>query len=190
MLAVEFLIAIRPHEVAGKAQSREAPGAEARIDALAIRRRRRVAKVLRACLWRGSCLNTSLFQTIFPDFRSSESTRHDSPLSIAVVTKTCSPHTMGDDHDSPGIGVVQTTLSVALHFSVSPVSVEIPWCVGPRNCGQFSAWSKTTESNSIGVARRTFFILAGRLKNPAMGNSSLHRRARAPNRALRQDSAD
>jgi len=25
------------------------------------------------------------------------------------------------------------------------VSAERPWCAGPRNCGQFSAWSKAAE---------------------------------------------
>src|SRR5271166_1778837 len=46
---------------------------------------------------------------------------------------------MGEDHALPGTGCFQTTFLVLLHSSGSLPEPTMPWPVGPRNSGQFSA---------------------------------------------------
>src|SRR5688572_29971347 len=74
-----------------------------------------------------------------PVSRLKQMTRQEVPPSVAVVTKTLSFQTMGEDQDSPGISVFQATFSVVDHLVGRLVSVERPWPVGPRKRGQFSA---------------------------------------------------
>src|SRR5688572_11596091 len=76
---------------------------------------------------------------MFPDFASIETIRHDVPFSVAVVTKTRSSQTIGDDQPTLGSSVFHTTFDSALQCSGTFFSVEIPWRVGPRKVGQFSA---------------------------------------------------
>ena len=56
-----------------------------------------------------------------------------------AVRKIRSPHTIGEEWPGPGSVVFQITFDVALHCTGRPVSTEIPWLPGPRNCGQFCA---------------------------------------------------
>src|SRR5687768_3407793 len=74
-----------------------------------------------------------------PVSRLRQMTRQEVPASVAVVTKTLSFQTMGEDQDSPGISVFQAMFSVVDQFVGSLVSEEVPWPVGPRKRGQFSA---------------------------------------------------
>jgi hypothetical protein len=46
---------------------------------------------------------------------------------------------IGEDQPVPGISVFQTTFDSALQRNGTFFSVEIPWRVGPRKVGQFSA---------------------------------------------------
>src|SRR4051794_30195956 len=46
---------------------------------------------------------------------------------------------MGDDQPWPVIGVFQATFLVVLHSTGTLLPAYIPWPVGPRNSGQFSA---------------------------------------------------
>ena len=60
----------------------------------------------------------------------------------------------GDDHPLPGIGVFHPTLLVALKRIGTPVAVDVPCPVGPRNCGQIpfvglAADTKDPDSQSI-----------------------------------------
>src|SRR5262249_22636475 len=82
---------------------------------------------------------TSVSQKTFPDKRSRQMTQQETPLLVAVVTITRSPHTIGEDQPKPGISAFQTTLELALHSIGTPVSEEMPCPVGPRKPGQLSA---------------------------------------------------
>ena len=90
-------------------------------------------------LYPGTCSSTSVFHRIRPLAASRQRTWHLRPSCSAAVRKIRSPHTMGDDQPSPGIGVFQATPWVAFHSSGRPDSVEMPCPVGPRKQGQFSA---------------------------------------------------
>src|SRR5262249_38267413 len=52
---------------------------------------------------------------------------------------------IGEDQPSPGIGTFHATFFVALHSLGRLRSVEMPWPVGPRNSGQFSARPAVTN---------------------------------------------
>src|SRR5688572_29980969 len=61
---------------------------------------------------------------------------------MALVRKTQSPQTMGDDQPRPGISRFHATFSVADQRSGSVVPRPMPRDFVPRNCGQFS-WAPT-----------------------------------------------
>src|SRR5262245_31994607 len=81
------------------------------------------------------------------------------PPLVAVVTRTRSPHTMGDDQPDPGISVFHATLEVELHSSGKSVSPEMPCPVGPRKRGQFSA--RAVQENTMSSNANTFGIHRG-----------------------------
>src|SRR5688572_27010564 len=85
---------------------------------------------------------------MFPDFASSDTMRHEVPFSEAVVTNARPPQTIGEDQPTPGISVFQTTFDSALQCNGTFFSVEIPWRVGPRKVGQFSARPASAASPS------------------------------------------
>jgi hypothetical protein len=58
---------------------------------------------------------------------------------IAVVTKTLSPQTIGDDHATPGIFVFHWTFLSVLHSVGIEVAETTPEPFGPRNCDHSSA---------------------------------------------------
>src|SRR4051812_35987058 len=74
-----------------------------------------------------------------PGCLSTQSTNNSRPSSVAVVSQTWSPHTTGDDHDLPWIGVFHFTFCFSDHVVGRLDESERPWPVGPRNCGQFSS---------------------------------------------------
>src|ERR671913_393479 len=59
--------------------------------------------------------------------------------SIAVVTKTLLPQTIGDECARPSIGVFHLMFLVGLHWEGRFFSVETPEPSGPLHCGQFPA---------------------------------------------------
>ena len=63
------------------------------------------------------------------------------------------PHTTGDEWPRPGMGVFHTTFSVGLHVSGRPVSVEMPWPFGPRNCGQLVRLGSGSAAATVAPAR-------------------------------------
>src|SRR6185436_20873480 len=77
------------------------------------------------------------------------------PPSVAAVTKTLSPQTMGDDQPSPGSAVFQATFVDASHFRGRSASSTRPCPVGPRKRGQLPAAGVTqgrrTRSSSSAV---------------------------------------
>ena len=83
-----------------------------------------VAYEFRVSLRRGTWRNTSVFQRMRPVLRSSPMIRHDSPLSVVVVTKTRFPCTIGEDHASPGISVFHAKWSVADQVVGTELSLE------------------------------------------------------------------
>src|SRR5688572_530712 len=89
---------------------------------------------------------------MFPDFASIETIRHDVPFSVAVVTKTRSSQTIGDDQPTLGSSVFHTTFDSALQCNGTFFSVEIPWRVGPRKDGQFSARLVSAKTPSSRMA--------------------------------------
>src|ERR1700730_6108739 len=99
---------------------------------------------------------TSTFITSRPLSTSKARARSEAPLPlVAVGTQTRPPATTGDDHPRPGIGVFQMTLRDSLHSTGTPRSVECPWPVGPRNCGQSSALAAAPgNATPIGPSRR------------------------------------
>jgi hypothetical protein len=101
-------------------------------------------------------LFTAVFQRTLPLLRSRQRTRHWVALSVAVVTKMRLPQTTGEDQPAPGMDVFQTTFDVALQCSGSFFSEEIPWPVGPRKRGQFSADSEKVNAHRAAMSRRVF----------------------------------
>src|SRR5688572_18287366 len=75
---------------------------------------------------------------MLPDFASIETTRQEVPFSVAVVRKTRSFQTTGDDQPSPGMAVFQTIFDWACQCCGRFFSVDVPCRVGPRKPGQFS----------------------------------------------------
>src|SRR5689334_16389002 len=69
------------------------------------------------------------------------------PLSVAWAMKIRSPQTTGEALPASGSGVFQRTFSFALHFKGGALSDEYPSPVGPRQLGQFSAWTDATKKN-------------------------------------------
>ena len=67
---------------------------------------------------------------------------------VAVVTNTRSFQTIGDDQPSPGMDAFQRTFELAVQASGTSFSDEMPWRVGPRNWGQFSARSQPPAANA------------------------------------------
>jgi hypothetical protein len=57
-------------------------------------------------------------------------------LLIADVTKTVSPHTMGEDHPCPFSGTAHLTFSVVVHVSTTFADTATPLMECPRNPGQ------------------------------------------------------
>src|SRR5260221_13120314 len=60
------------------------------------------------------------------------------------------PTTTGDDHPCPGTSIFHATFFVVLHSVGTPVEVDNPCPVGPRNWGQSSARTddaSTSEHN-------------------------------------------
>src|SRR4030095_15846891 len=88
-------------------------------------------------------------QSMSPDVRSRQIRRHRVSPSVTVVRNTRSFQMIGDDQPSPGIGVFHFTFDRAVHSTGTFFSAEIPWPVGPRKPGQFSAGTPTAA-----VARR------------------------------------
>src|SRR5579859_6689438 len=72
------------------------------------------------------------------------------PPSVADVTKTLSPHTIGEDQPSPGIAVFHATWVEASQDRGSVASAESPCPVGPRKRGQLDS-----DCAQAGAARRT-----------------------------------
>jgi hypothetical protein len=64
-------------------------------------------------------------------------------VSMALVTKTWSPHTIGELHERPGIAAVQTIPLSELQLSGSSGSSGATPFLAPRNCGQLSAVTAT-----------------------------------------------
>src|SRR5215212_5120454 len=71
----------------------------------------------------------------------------------AEVTKTRSPHTIGDDQPRPGRSAVQATCSVVDHDTGSEASSAMPAPFGPRNCGQAGGAAARTAGTSTAPAR-------------------------------------
>ena len=67
-----------------------------------------------------------------------------------LVRKTLSPQTIGDEWPSPGTAILQAMFSVLLHLVGMPFPVLTPSPLGPRQAGQFPAWSEpdTKKSNA------------------------------------------
>src|SRR5687768_4059512 len=80
--------------------------------------------------------------------------RRLSPLT-ACVTKTRSPHTIGEELPRSGNATRQCTFSLVLHFTGKFFSDDIPALLGPRQPGQFAASSEgvTTRTNPLIVNR-------------------------------------
>ena len=95
-----------------------------------------VAYVLRLSLRPVSCRKTSVFHFTIPVAASKHNTRHDRPSSVAVVTKTSSPHTIGEECPSPGIAAFHLTPSVSDHRDGNTLVNASPWRLGPRKQGQ------------------------------------------------------
>src|SRR5436190_7199075 len=93
---------------------------------------------------------------IFPSPAPMQKTWHLVPFSVALVRKTRSFQTVGEDQPSPGTAVRQATLEVALQSTGTPVSRAIAWPLGPRKRGQFSAIELllSTERQETHNARR------------------------------------
>src|SRR5687767_1729085 len=70
----------------------------------------------------------------------------DAPLPTCDVTKTRSPHTMGEDTARPRMADFQAMPSVLLQRLGNPVSGETPDQEGPRQCGQLSACTPTAAA--------------------------------------------
>src|SRR5579859_5427395 len=75
-------------------------------------------------------------------------------LEIAVVTKTRSPHTTGEETESPGISVFQTTLValVASQCTGGLAPSPTPEAEGPRNCGQSPAIATPAASSTAPIS--------------------------------------
>jgi hypothetical protein len=95
-----------------------------------------------------------------PESRSRARTWQDVPLASALVRKTLSSQTMGEDQDSPGISVRQAMFWLGDQVVGRLVSAERPWPVGPRNLGQFSAEVVTAGTQSA-QRRRERRIMVG-----------------------------
>src|SRR5215217_6645354 len=74
-------------------------------------------------------------------------------LFTAEVTKTRSPHTIGDDQPRPGRSAVQATCSVVDQDTGSEASSAIPAPFGPRNCGQAAGAAARTAGTRTAPAR-------------------------------------
>src|SRR5688572_17423918 len=73
--------------------------------------------------------------------------------------KTRSFHTIGVELPSSGNGIFQRTFSVALHFTGTSFSVQIPCPVGPRQPGQSAALAKPVSRATTPMARRKFAMI-------------------------------
>jgi len=82
---------------------------------------------------------TVLRQSSLPVLRSMQIASRSFVFASVELTKTLSSQTIGVAALGPGSGAAQTTFSVLLHDSGSPLSVLDPLKEGPRHCGQFSA---------------------------------------------------
>jgi len=80
--------------------------------------------------------------------------RHDTPSSVAVVTKMRSSNTIGEDHPLPGIFVFHRTFLVADHSTGKLVSVETPCPFGPRNLVQFSPFDGVPDASNDSSNRK------------------------------------
>src|SRR5262245_18785797 len=74
--------------------------------------------------------------------------RRTRSLPSAAVRKMLFFQITGVELPMPGRANFQATFSVALHLLGRPVSLEIPSLVGPRHCGQSSAWVKVANANN------------------------------------------
>src|SRR5688572_23465046 len=88
-------------------------------------------------------------QRILPLERSTQKTIRSAPLLTADVRKMRSPQITGDDWPLPGSCDFQTMFS-ADQLTGRSVSVECPFCCGPRQRGQFvsplAAWIANTQA--------------------------------------------
>src|SRR5687768_5740044 len=79
-----------------------------------------------------------------------------SPSFTAVVTKTRSPHTTGQENPSPGSGVFHLTfLPAGTSHMVGAATVDTPEANAPRNCGQLlSSVPAEAGTPAMSVMRR------------------------------------
>src|SRR4051794_18434631 len=70
-----------------------------------------------------------------PLSRSTQRTDNSCPSLLAVVSQTSLPRITGEDQARPGVGVFHFTFFSSLQVSGKPLAVEMPFPVGPRNCG-------------------------------------------------------
>src|SRR5204863_7016521 len=81
-----------------------------------------------------------------------------------TLRKMRSPQMIGVDPDSAGMGSFQDTFSAWVHFTGRFFSVLMPFCAGPRHCGQFSVACKdaTPHASSIAMAVRLRIYVGSR----------------------------
>jgi hypothetical protein len=102
------------------------------------------------------------------------------PLALtAAVTKTCSPHTIGELHPRPGTSIFQTMFSVALQESGRAGSSAATPARLPRNCGQLSAPAATNwleeKTNVVSATLSTRIVcgVIGRLCGPIVAHAGI-----------------
>src|SRR5436190_6661487 len=88
-------------------------------------------------------------------------------VSTAVVRKTLSPASTGEDQPRPGMDCFQTTLLVEDQCTGRFVAIEIPCPVGPRNSGhnagppEGGTPSRATIKLAMTVTRRFWKLVSG-----------------------------
>src|SRR5687767_6591793 len=103
------------------------------------------AELFSRCMDSRSDLATEVCQTILPEVALSFRSRRLPFSGEAEVRKTESFQTMGEDWPAPGMGVFQAMLLVDDQVVGALFSLLMPSPRGPRNCGQFSAWTESTR---------------------------------------------
>src|SRR6185369_18075738 len=82
------------------------------------------------------------------------------PVVTAVVTNTLFPQTTGLEWANPGISVFQRTLVFfgTSHLTTAGLPSTTPVAPGPRNWGQFCAFTPSTTDNTNKTDSRSLFI--------------------------------
>src|ERR1700677_3116598 len=100
---------------------------------------------------------TLFFQNSLPSVFTHMTTR--SVLPSTLVRKMRSSQTAGVEPPGPGRSSFQAMFLVALHEIGRPFSAEWPSRLGPRHCGQLSAWAMEVPARRTSVAAIRFIIV-------------------------------